>query len=450
MAYDKFEVVELTAEIISLPPSTDGRTVVPDAPLLFNGEFERQGHDLYIHNKGSATLRIADYFSQGQPADLYAPNGAVLKGNIVERLAGPEAPGQYAQVGDVAKTGAIGQVEAVDGNAFVERASGIREQLDVGSKVFQNDILITDQSGKLSVTFVDGTIFTLSSGSRMVIDDLVYDSNSNSNSGGFSLVQGGFVFIAGQVAKTGGMQVDTPSSTMGIRGTTVVVHVQTQNGVVTTEVSLTRDMDGSVGQIELFDLSGNLIANITDTNSKWIIQGGDGDTVEEPRNSSDDAEDNVIIADAMAALQSALTRVGAGQTFVEFGDSITGNPNVQQSPVDDSNQNLDAIDSDPLIDGENPVEDNRGDGGGNREIEDRSTNDGAFDEGRLRIEDSNDSAVITGDTAATPAENTTAASGDLDHADPDSADPDDLFQPVTTATASDQGYGTFTVSAAGL
>ncbi|SFM36874.1 VCBS domain-containing protein, partial [Shimia aestuarii] len=62
----------------------------------------------------------------------------------------------------------------------------------------------------------------------------------------------------------------------------------------------------------------------------------------------------------------------------------------------------------------------------------------------------NDSAVISGDTDATLAENTPAVSGNLDHADPDSADPDDLFQPVTTATASDQGYGTFTVSAAGL
>lgn len=54
----------------------------------------------------------------------------------------------------------------------------------------------------------------------MLIDELIFDPNSTSNSGGSSLIEGSLVFIAGQVAKTGGMEVNTPSSTMEIRGTT--------------------------------------------------------------------------------------------------------------------------------------------------------------------------------------------------------------------------------------
>ena len=36
----------------------------------------------------------------------------------------------------------------------------------------------------------------------------------------FSLTKGTLTFVAGQVAKTGDMRVDTPVATMGIRGTT--------------------------------------------------------------------------------------------------------------------------------------------------------------------------------------------------------------------------------------
>jgi hypothetical protein len=53
----------------------------------------------------------------------------------------------------------------------------------------------------------------------MVLNEFVYDANSTSNSGLLSLVQGGFAFIAGQVAHTGGLDFDTPVATMGIRGT---------------------------------------------------------------------------------------------------------------------------------------------------------------------------------------------------------------------------------------
>jgi hypothetical protein len=59
------------------------------------------------------------------------------------------------------------------------------------------------------------------------------------------------------------MDVTTPSATMGIKGTTVLVEIDTDNGVATAQVTLLRDPDGDVGRVELFDLSQNLIATIT-------------------------------------------------------------------------------------------------------------------------------------------------------------------------------------------
>lgn len=46
-----------------------------------------------------------------------------------------------------------------------------------------------------------------------------------SNSTFFKLSKGAFTFVAGNVAKTGDMKIDTPVATMGIRGTTPHVEV---------------------------------------------------------------------------------------------------------------------------------------------------------------------------------------------------------------------------------
>jgi hypothetical protein len=41
----------------------------------------------------------------------------------------------------------------------------------------------------------------------------------------FNLTKGTFTFVAGKVAKTGDMKIDTPVATMGIRGTTPHIEV---------------------------------------------------------------------------------------------------------------------------------------------------------------------------------------------------------------------------------
>ncbi|HEX9213470.1 MAG TPA: FecR domain-containing protein, partial [Bradyrhizobium sp.] len=46
-----------------------------------------------------------------------------------------------------------------------------------------------------------------------------------SNSTIFNLTRGTFAFVAGQVAKTGDMRIETPVATMGVRGTTPHVEI---------------------------------------------------------------------------------------------------------------------------------------------------------------------------------------------------------------------------------
>jgi VCBS repeat-containing protein len=328
-----------------LSPGIDALTL-PENIALFEAQFDRLGQDLVLSQDGAPVLTVPGYFLSGAPVDLVAANGAVLPGELAARLAGSSLGAQYAQLGGGEGPSPIGQVETASGLSTVQHIDGSQEELAVGVKIYQNDIISTTSQGKVSVTFSDGTIFSLAQSSRMVIDTLIYDPDGGENAGSFSLLSGGFVFIAGQVAKTGDMDVNTPTATMGIRGTTVQVDIEVVGGVATLNVALNRDPDGGVGSIELTDLDGNLIAMITATDTQWVVSPIEGETREVERTETDFAADSVLLADAFAAFQSAVRRVEAGETFVELGDG-SGT---------DSQGNVPAENNDPLpppnVDGE--------------------------------------------------------------------------------------------------
>ena len=106
-----------------------------------------------------------------------------------------------------------------------------RRQTKLGDLVYKGDVVQTGADGKVGITFTDGTAFNLSSNARMILNEFVYDPNGNSNSTLFSLTKGTFTFVAGKVAKTGDMKIDTPVATMGIRGTTPHVEISDDGSV---------------------------------------------------------------------------------------------------------------------------------------------------------------------------------------------------------------------------
>ena len=128
----------------------------------------------------------------------------------------------------------IGKVVTVVGSVMIEHVNAVvvqanvasqGEQTKVGDTVYLGDVVQTGADGKISITFTDDTAFNLSSNARMALNDFVYDPNGKSNSTLFSLTKGTFTFVAGKVAKTGDMKIDTPVATMGIRGTTPHVEI---------------------------------------------------------------------------------------------------------------------------------------------------------------------------------------------------------------------------------
>jgi hypothetical protein len=128
----------------------------------------------------------------------------------------------------------IGKVVVATGSVTLERTtavvvqastSGPAGQAKVGDLVYQGDAVATGADGKVGINFTDGTSFNLSSNARMVLNEFVYDPGSTSNTTLFNLTKGTFTFVAGKVAKTGDMKIDTPVATMGVRGTTPRVEI---------------------------------------------------------------------------------------------------------------------------------------------------------------------------------------------------------------------------------
>ena len=138
-------------------------------------------------------------------------------------------------------TNPIGKVLTITGNVRIDHSAAITVEANlptnsvgeakVGDLVYRGDIVQTGPDGKLGIGFADGSSFSVSNNARMELNDFVYEPRGHSNSSLTSLTKGTFTFIAGEVAHTGSMKVETPVGTMGIRGTAPRVEILNDSSV---------------------------------------------------------------------------------------------------------------------------------------------------------------------------------------------------------------------------
>src|SRR6266436_711878 len=109
-----------------------------------------------------------------------------------------------------------GYIQTVIGCGTIRRANGIAVQATVGDPVCQGDVIETAADGRIGIRFINGTVFNLSGSTCVALNEFVCDGNGTSQSILFGVTRGIFAFIAGKVAKTGCLQVET--SVGSIRG----------------------------------------------------------------------------------------------------------------------------------------------------------------------------------------------------------------------------------------
>ncbi|MAX48308.1 MAG: hypothetical protein CMM78_08880, partial [Rhodospirillaceae bacterium] len=210
----------------------DGDTVsLPDISYIYDGDYVRQGTDLLLIKPDGTAVQIENYFAVEFTPDILGAGGRRLTPELVESFLHPVAPNQLAALTDnqvaQAQGNSIGTVETITGEVYAVRPDGTRVRLQAGDPVFQGDQIETADGASIKMTFIDGTLFTLGGDARLALDEMVFDPATSSGESAFSILQGGFLFVSGQIAQNNpnDMTVTTPVATIGIRGTIVTGEV---------------------------------------------------------------------------------------------------------------------------------------------------------------------------------------------------------------------------------
>ena len=107
---------------------------------------------------------------------------------------------------------AIGKVQTVMGLVTITRANVIVDQLAVGDFVYKGDLIETGVGGLIAIAFVDGTEFHLRDDARLVLDEFNYGADKSSQSALLRVLKGMFCVVAGKLAATGRLIIDTPAA----------------------------------------------------------------------------------------------------------------------------------------------------------------------------------------------------------------------------------------------
>jgi len=123
----------------------------------------------------------------------------------------------------LAGTGAVaataGVTAAVNQSARSIPPGGAVRTVVLGANIVQDETIETDGAGLVQILLADGTTFTVGPNSSITIDRFVYDPSANTAQVSATIGRGVFRFIGGRTSKTeGGVQLNTPVGTVGIRG----------------------------------------------------------------------------------------------------------------------------------------------------------------------------------------------------------------------------------------
>src|SRR5262245_44188621 len=224
---------------------------------------------------------------------------------------------------------AIGEIRTAIGSVTVVRADGALVRPSVGALVYQGDTIETGADGGVEINFIDGTAFNLSATSRLVLNEFSCERTGASNSALFSLIQGAFSFVAGKIAKTGGLNIHTPLAT--IRGKTqdrgigiLTFAALTFAAIKESEAASSQDAfldDGTItykdlphGTFEITTRDGRVI--IADDPGETIVVDPTGSVARIPNSSS-------RMAELQQAQQTALATLSLGQQGAAPGGSST-------------------------------------------------------------------------------------------------------------------------------
>lgn len=122
--------------------------------------------------------------------------------------------------------GKIGMVKTFQPEAFVIR-QGAEIKLSLGSEIFEGDVLKTDSDGMIGIIYSDGAVLTLGPSGKLVVEEFLFQPDEKKVSFLSHVMSGTVAFVSGAIGRIspGAVQFTTPTATLGLRGTKILIHV---------------------------------------------------------------------------------------------------------------------------------------------------------------------------------------------------------------------------------
>ena len=95
----------------------------------------------------------------------------------------------------------------------------------VGANVFHNERVVTGEKGQTQMLFVDQSALTIGPDSEVVLDEFVYDPDTETGTIVLNATKGLFRLVGGKISKDGPVVLNTPTATIGIRGGIILVNI---------------------------------------------------------------------------------------------------------------------------------------------------------------------------------------------------------------------------------
>src|SRR5210317_1142359 len=157
----------------------------------------------------------------------------------------------------------IGKVSEHKGSGLIKRTTGDKVETNLQTDVFSMDEVSTGQ-GRTGITFVDDTKVELTEHSKLVIDEFVYDPNTNTGALSLKASLGSVRYASGQIAKNSkqNVKISTPTATIAVRGTDFAMIIDELGGS-TILLLPSCDVNGLcyVGEISVESDAGQVIMN---------------------------------------------------------------------------------------------------------------------------------------------------------------------------------------------
>ncbi|GJL85290.1 MAG: hypothetical protein DHS20C02_10650 [Micavibrio sp.] len=116
----------------------------------------------------------------------------------------------------------IGQVAALEGQAYYVSPDKKKNKIRVSDPIYLNSVVQTAADSKILIIFIDDTQIILAENTELLIDKYIFDPyDPDENEADFSIIEGSFHWFSGMISKRERpkVKIKTAVGSIGIRGT---------------------------------------------------------------------------------------------------------------------------------------------------------------------------------------------------------------------------------------